>query len=122
LLDYGKGKRFTCLQASKIAVVAQLFMTKYLVIYTNNHKVKQSNIKTAYEIFFNRSGEPSSIFEITPTQVQQVQTITKKGKKITHTISQWDNLLLRTKKGKKMSDKLLNLLAVVSIDRTYAKL
>lgn len=58
----------------------------------------------------------SSIFDIAPTAVQQVETITKKGKKITHTLTQWDNLLLRTKKGKKMSDKPLNLVAVVSVD------
>ena len=63
----------------------------------------------------------SSIFEITPTQVRQVETITKKSKKITHIITQWDNLLLRTKKGKKMSDKLLNLLAVVSIETESGK-
>jgi hypothetical protein len=43
----------------------------------------------------------SSIFEIAPTQVGQVETITKKGKNVTHYITQWNNLLLRTKKGKK---------------------
>lgn len=58
----------------------------------------------------------SSIFEVSPTHVQQVETITKKGKKITHKITQWNDLLLRTKRGKKMSDKLLNLVAVVSLD------
>lgn len=58
----------------------------------------------------------SSIFDIAPTHVHQVDVITKKGKKVTNKITQWDNLLLRTKKGKKMSDKRLNLLAVVSID------
>jgi hypothetical protein len=63
----------------------------------------------------------SSIFEIAPTQVGQVEIITKKGRNITHTITQWDNLLLRTKKGKKMSDKPLNLLAVVSIDTESGK-
>lgn len=62
-----------------------------------------------------------SIFEITPSQVQQVETITQKGKKITHTITQWNNLLLRTKKGKKMSDKTLNLVAVVSIEAESGK-
>ena len=58
----------------------------------------------------------SSIFEVAPTHVHQVDTITKSGRKVTHKLTQWNNLLLRTKKGKKMSDKLLNLLAVVRID------
>jgi hypothetical protein len=58
----------------------------------------------------------SSIYEVAPTQVQQVESIAKSGKKTTHQITQWDNLLLRTKKGKKMSDKPFNLVAVLSID------
>lgn len=57
-----------------------------------------------------------SIFEIPPSQLEMMGRVSVKGKKIIHQIFQWDNLLLRTKKGNKMSDKPVNLLAIVTTD------
>ena len=88
---------------------------------TPRYLSQQSQTKT-----INYKGElrdvfQSSIFEIAPTHLQQVETITKKGKKIRHTLTQWNDLLVRTKKGQKMSDKRLNLVAVVSTDSESGK-
>lgn len=65
-----------------------------------------------------RSVYQRSIFEIAPSQVATMGSATMKGRKILHQIFSWNNLLLRTKKGNKMSDKPINLLAVISTDAT----
>lgn len=88
---------------------------------TPRYLYQASQTKTTHYKGELRDVFQSSIFEIAPTHRQQVETITKKGKKITHTLTQWNDLLLRTKKGQKMSDKRLNLVAVVSTDTKSGK-
>lgn len=83
-------------------------MPRYLYGESQNKTVKYK--ETLREVF------QSSIFEVSPTMIQQVESITKGGRKITHQLTQWNNLLLRTKKGKRMDDKPFNLVAVLSID------
>jgi hypothetical protein len=63
-----------------------------------------------------REVHQTSIFEITPSQIETMCSVSKKGKKIIHQIYTWNDLLLRTKKGHKMSDKPINLLAIISTD------
>ena len=56
------------------------------------------------------------VFEISPSQVDIMGSTTKKGRKICHQIFSWNDLLVRTKNGNKMSDKPINLFAVISTD------
>ena len=57
-----------------------------------------------------------SIFEISPTDEQQVCTITRKNRKLVHHIYSWKGLLLRSKSGNKMSDKPVNLVGMITKD------
>ena len=73
---------------------------------TKSYKFKD-NIRQVYQ---------QSIFEVTPTKEQQICTITRKNRKLIHHLYFWEGLLLRSKSGNKMSDKPINLVAIITKD------
>lgn len=63
-----------------------------------------------------------SIFDLTPTTIVSLAGKTKKGRDVITEISFYQDLLLRSKKGKIMSDKPINLAAVKTKDKLTSEL
>jgi hypothetical protein len=62
-----------------------------------------------------------SIFDLPPDETSELCQITANGRKITLQINRWKNLLFRSKKGNRMSDKPFDLVAIKTIDALSGK-
>lgn len=92
-------------------------------VYDNNpyYLINESRTKTFKNKDKFTDKYQRSIFELPPDETSELCQITPNGRKLILQISRWNNLLLRSKNGNKMSDKPLDLLTVKTIDARSGK-